>query len=56
MMSLCRDEAKFLDVFNTGKGIAWGDHDKDLYQGTERFFKPLYTANLVSSWIELTAP
>ncbi len=51
MMSLCRDEAKFLDVFKTGKGIAWGDHDKDLYQGTERFFKPLYTANLVSSWI-----
>ncbi|NAL78855.1 class I SAM-dependent methyltransferase [Nitrososphaera sp. AFS] len=51
MMSLCRDEAKFLDIFKTGKGIAWGDHDKDLYQGTERFFKPLYTANLVSSWI-----
>ena len=51
MMSLCRDEAKFLDVFKTGKGIAWGDHDEDLYQGTERFFKPLYTANLVSSWI-----
>jgi SAM-dependent methyltransferase len=51
MMSLCRDEAKFLNVFKTGKGIAWGDHDKDLYQGTERFFKPLYTANLVSSWI-----
>jgi SAM-dependent methyltransferase len=51
MMSLHRDEAKFLEVFKTGKGIAWGDHDKDLYQGTERFFKPAYTANLVSSWI-----
>ena len=31
--------------------MAWGDHDKDLYQGTERFFKPGYTANLVNSWI-----
>jgi SAM-dependent methyltransferase len=51
MMSLFRDEPKFLEVFKTGKGIAWGEHDKDLYQGTERFFRPAYTANLVSLWI-----
>ena len=51
MMSLYRDEAKFLEVFRTGKGIAWGDRHKDLYEGTERFYRPAYTANLVSSWI-----
>jgi SAM-dependent methyltransferase len=51
MMSLFRDEPKFLEVFKTGKGIAWGEHDKDLFEGTERFFRPAYTANLVSSWI-----
>ena len=51
MMALFRDEPKILEVFKTGKGIAWGEHDRDLYQGTERFFKPLYAANLVSSWI-----
>jgi hypothetical protein len=51
LMSLFRDEPKFLDVFKTGKGIAWGEHDKDLFEGTERFFRPAYTANLVSSWI-----
>jgi SAM-dependent methyltransferase len=51
VMSLYRDQPKILEVFKTGKGIAWGDHDKDLFQGTERFFKPGYTANLVSSWI-----
>ena len=51
MMSLFRDEPKILEAFKTGKGIAWREHDKDLYQGTERFFKPLYAANLVSSWI-----
>ena len=51
MMSLFRDEPKILEAFKTGKGIAWGEHDKDLYQGTERFFKPLYAANLISSWI-----
>ena len=51
VMSLFRDEPRCLEVFKTGKGIAWGEHDKDLFQGTERFFKPGYTANLVSSWI-----
>jgi SAM-dependent methyltransferase len=51
VMSLYRDEPKFLEAFKTGKGIAWGEHDKDLFQGTERFFKPLYAANLMSSWI-----
>ena len=51
VMSLFRDEPKFLEAFKTGKGIAWGDHNKDLFEGTERFFRPGYTANLVSSWI-----
>jgi SAM-dependent methyltransferase len=51
IMSLFRDEPKILEVFKTGKGVAWGEHDKDLFQGTERFFRPGYTANLVSSWI-----
>ena len=50
-MSLFRDEPKFLDVFKTDKGIAWREHDKDLFEGTERFFRPGYSANLVSSWI-----
>ena len=26
-------------------------HDANLYEGTERLFRPNYTANLVSSWI-----
>jgi len=51
MMSFYRDEPKILEAFKTGKGIAWGEHDKDLYEGTERFFRPSYAANLVSSWI-----
>jgi hypothetical protein len=53
VMSLFRDEPKFLEVFKTGKGIAWGDHDKDLFEGTERFFKPSYTANLVLGFLLL---
>ena len=51
LMSLYKDASKILELFKTGKGIAWGEHDKDLFEGTERMFKPGYTANLVSSWI-----
>ena len=51
LMAFYKDAAKILEAFKTGNGIAWGDHDKDLFEGTERLFKPGYTANLVSSWI-----
>src|ERR671927_1343095 len=51
IMSFYRDEPKIIEAFKTGKGIAWGDHDKDLYEGTEKFYMPAYTANLISSWI-----
>jgi SAM-dependent methyltransferase len=50
-MAFFRDEPKITDVFRTGKGVDWGDHDHNLYEGTERFFKPNYVANIVSSWI-----
>ncbi len=39
------------DAFRTGKGLAWHDHDHDLFHGVERFFKPGYIGNLVSAWI-----
>ena len=45
------DQPKILDAFRTGRGVAWGDHHADVYTGTERFFRPGYVANLVSSWI-----
>ncbi len=40
LMSLYKDAPKILEVFKTGNGIAWGHHDRDLFEGTERFFKP----------------
>jgi 2-polyprenyl-3-methyl-5-hydroxy-6-metoxy-1,4-benzoquinol methylase len=51
LMAFYRDEPKISEAFKTGRGVAWGEHDKDLFEGTERFFRPSYTANLVSSWI-----
>jgi SAM-dependent methyltransferase len=51
LMSFYRDEPKILNVFKTGKGISWEDHDKDLFEGTGKFATLIYTANLVNSWI-----
>jgi hypothetical protein len=47
-MAFFRDEPK-IESFRTGKGVDWGDHDPNLYKDTERFFKPNYVANIVSS-------
>lgn len=37
--------------FRDGGGMLWGEHHPDLFVGTERFFRPGYTAHLVGSWI-----
>lgn len=39
------------DHFRNGGGMLWGEHDPDLFIGVERFFRPGYTAHLVSTWI-----
>jgi SAM-dependent methyltransferase len=49
--SFFKDEDKFVEMFKTGKGLRWGEHHHDLFEGTARFFKPNYVGNLVSSWI-----
>ena len=45
------DEPKVAEAFRTGKGLGWHEHHQCLFSGTERFFRPGYNANLVSSWI-----
>ena len=39
------------DYFKDGGGMLWGEHDSDLFVGTERFFRPGYAAHLIASWI-----
>ncbi len=39
------------EYFCQGGGMRWGEHDPDLFIGTEKFFRPGYSAHLVSSWI-----
>jgi 2-polyprenyl-3-methyl-5-hydroxy-6-metoxy-1,4-benzoquinol methylase len=40
-----------MEAFRTGDGVGWDEHDAALFEGTERFFRPNYAANLVSNWI-----
>ncbi len=42
---------KAVEVFKTGVGRPWSDHSQCLFCGTDRFFRPGYAANLVSSWL-----
>ena len=37
--------------FATGEGVGWHEHTHDLFEGTERFFRPQYALHLVEDWI-----
>ena len=50
-LSAVRAEPRISDVFRTGEGVGWHEHDAGLFRGTERFFRPGYAANLINSWI-----
>jgi trans-aconitate methyltransferase len=49
--SAVKDEPRITEAFRTGGGLGWDEHHADLGQGTERFFRPGYAANLVDAWI-----
>jgi SAM-dependent methyltransferase len=51
LASLMKDEEKITQIYRTGEGMGWHEHEKGLFEGCERFFRPTYLANLVSSWI-----
>jgi len=46
-----RDVEPVQEAFATGTGYGWGEHDHDVFEGCERFFRPSYRAHLVSEWI-----
>ena len=49
--AMIHDEPAISAAFRTGEGVGWHEHHEELYPGTERFFRPGYNANLVSSWL-----
>ena len=50
-ISTAKDLEKIEERFRTGEGLGWHEHHPDLFAGTERFFRPGYLGNLVSSWL-----
>ena len=42
---------RITDSFKSGAGMGWGEHAEGVFHGCEKFFRPGYAANLVSSWI-----
>ena len=51
LTAMIKAHERITDSFRTGRGMFWGEHHQDLFEGTERFFRPGYSANIVSSWI-----
>lgn len=49
--STIKDVDMVAEAFRTGGGIAWGDHNPDLFTGTCRFFRANYIGNLIDNWI-----
>jgi SAM-dependent methyltransferase len=45
------DRPKLAEAFRTGEGVCWTQHCNCLFCGTDRFFRPGYRANLLSSWL-----
>jgi 2-polyprenyl-3-methyl-5-hydroxy-6-metoxy-1,4-benzoquinol methylase len=51
LKAMSRAEPRITEAFQTGGGMLWGEHDSDLFVGTEKFFRPGYQMHLVASWI-----
>ena len=42
---------RLAEAFRTGEGVGWHEHDEDVFVGCEQFFRPGYSANLVTEWL-----
>jgi SAM-dependent methyltransferase len=42
---------RIAESFRSGAGMGWHEHAEEVFHGCEKFFRPGYAANLVSSWI-----
>jgi SAM-dependent methyltransferase len=45
------DSPRITEAARSGEGVGWHQHDHNVFEGCERFFRPGYNANLISSWL-----
>jgi SAM-dependent methyltransferase len=46
-----RDTSSIAKAARHGDGFGWHEHNADVHNGCERFFRPSYKAHLVSDWL-----
>jgi hypothetical protein len=51
LASLFLDKDKQVAAMRGTGGIPWGEHHPSMFSGVEKFFRPGYKANLVSTWL-----
>ncbi|MEP7213598.1 MAG: class I SAM-dependent methyltransferase [Acidobacteriota bacterium] len=49
--ALANAQPQITEAFKNGMGMHWGEQDPDMFVGTEKFFRPGYTAHLIAEWI-----
>ena len=45
------DSHRIVEAARDGAGLGWHEHNPDVHDGCERFFRPGYNAHLVESWL-----
>jgi SAM-dependent methyltransferase len=45
------DSPRIVEAARSGDGVGWHEHNHDVFDGCERFFRPGYHANLIPSWL-----
>jgi SAM-dependent methyltransferase len=51
LLSVYGDQPRLAEAFKAGGGFCWTEHCTCLFCGTDRFFRPGYKANLLSTWL-----
>ncbi len=46
-----QDSTHIVEAARNGSGLGWHEHNDDVHEGCERFFRPGYHANLVGAWL-----
>jgi SAM-dependent methyltransferase len=45
------DSPHITEAAQSGAGVGWHEHNHDVFDGCERFFRPGYNANLLPEWL-----
>jgi SAM-dependent methyltransferase len=50
-LGTAHDVQHIVDAARSGAGYGWHQHNAEVFEGCERFFRPSYHTNLINTWI-----